>query len=82
MKDNKDLNNDMEKLNDKDTDQVSGGVLWQDDDYDDGFEKTCYFHFHEENECDKSSDGYHFLERISTMEYQCTRCKKIYGGGA
>ena len=60
MSENKKMNDDLKKLNEKETDEVSGGVLGFDKDHTDGHELSCFYAYHSENECDKSPDGYHF----------------------
>lgn len=81
MSDNKNKNDEMKKLNANEIDNVSGGIFWQDDNYDDGLEKSCILSYHSKNECDKSSDGYHYHEAYGAVgQTRCTRCGKIFGG--
>ena len=67
-KKNKDMNDELEKLEEKETDDVSGGKLFKGEDYEDGHEINCIIAYHRENECPESPDGYHF--------WVLTRCKR------
>ncbi len=64
-------NDELEKLHDGEMDNVAGGSFWQDKDYDDGYELSCFATWHCENECKNSSDGYHYWVRDGAKD----RCK-------
>ncbi len=60
---NREVNEEFEKLEEKELDDVAGGKFGQDADCDDGHEKSCFAVWHDENECKSSPDGYHYWEK-------------------
>ena len=73
------MNDDLRKLNEKETDEVSGGVLGFGEDHEDGRERSCMLTYHHANECGESPDGYHFWykdERNCNI-VTCKYCRQI-----
>ncbi|MBE6015396.1 MAG: hypothetical protein E7241_08565 [Lachnospiraceae bacterium] len=73
-KTNNNMNDELDKLSEKEMDDVSGGIFWLGKDYDDGFEKSCTLAWHHENECKKSADGYHYWVEGKGCARQCKHC--------
>ena len=81
MSENKKINDDLRKLNEKETDKVSGGVFGCDKDHADGHELSCFISFHSKNECAESPDGYHFwVKDDANMGHNryCKYCREVY----
>ncbi len=68
---------DLVKLEDEQLDDVAGGVLWLEEDTEDGHEVSCmgwYYSCVIPRKCSKSESGKHYFEELSRTCFKCKYC--------
>ena len=71
---NKNMNDELEKLDESETDKVSGGYLGLGNDAPDGHEENCIACYHISHECKISPDGLHFVVKNEDGDDVCKYC--------